>query len=500
VVRPLPEAFSMEQAFQRLAALPGCLWFDSACSGPDQTGRYSFLTADPVDTLRCDAETLSDANEAQDRAQNRAQHSPRTAAQALSGWQQMSQWLEGHIAHSMPATASSTLPPFQGGIAGLWGYEAARWLEPIGRAACDDLPTPPIALGLYDWVIAVDHHQDRAWLISQGIPETSWDRRLHRAVRRADQVIDWLNQPPGEWRPPPAWQLLTQPAKGFATAKHPALTSNFSPAGFRDAVAEIVQRIRRGDSFQVNLAQRLLYRQHLSSPELYLRLRASNPAPLAGYFDGGNFQVLSSSPEGFLRVKGRQVETRPIKGTVHRTGEAARDQQLAETLYESEKDRAENIMIVDLMRNDLSRVCDDQSVRVEKLCEVEPYAFVQHLVSVVRGVLREDRTIADLLTACFPGGSITGAPKVEAMRTISELEPNARGPYCGSLGYISCGGSADFNILIRTVTAAHGWLQIPVGGGITAKSDPVAEEQETWHKAEGMLRAILQEAAPPVLP
>ncbi len=462
----MPDDFSITEAFQCLAAIPGCLWLDSACTGPDDTGRYSFLTADPVDSIRCDAGHAD-------------------------GWQVMCEWLTHHLQHSMPATAVSRLPPFQGGIAGLWGYEAARWLEPIGQAAHDDLPTPPVALGLYDWVIAYDHQQQRGWLISQGMPESEWDRRLHRAVRRADEVIGWLRKGPQTCSPPPNRTPVQQLGPQFSTDFAADLTSNFTPAGFRQAVAEVVSRIRRGDSFQVNIAQRLLYPQLAPAAELYLRLRHSNPAPLSGYFDGGDFQVLSSSPEGFLRLNHGQVETRPIKGTIQRTGDVATDQQLAEQLYASEKDRAENVMIVDLMRNDLSRVCDDQSVRVEKLCEVEPYAFVQHLVSVVRGTLDESATVADLLSGCFPGGSVTGAPKVEAMRTISDLEPNPRGPYCGSLGYIGCGGTADFNILIRTVTAAHGWLQIPVGGGITAQSDPFAEEQETWHKAEGMLRAIV---------
>ncbi len=191
-----------------------------------------------------------------------------------------------------------------------------------------------------------------------------------------------------------------------------------------------------------------------------------------------------------MKLRGGRVETRPIKGTVRRTGEPSEDARLADELASSQKDLAENVMIVDLMRNDLSRVCEDESVQVQQLCKVERYQYVQHLVSVVEGRLRQGKTAVDLLRACFPGGSVTGAPKIEAMRSIARLEPNPRGPYCGSIGYISCGGDADFNILIRTITAAHGYWQIPVGGGITARSDPAEEEAETWAKAEGMLRAI----------
>jgi para-aminobenzoate synthetase component 1 len=233
----------------------------------------------------------------------------------------------------------------------------------------------------------------------------------------------------------------------------------------------------------------------MSSPELYMKLRRHNPAPFAAYYGHHAFQVLSSSPEGFLQLRQGRVETRPIKGTVRRTGDQLTDERLAEQLLSSEKDRAENVMIVDLLRNDLSRVCIDDSVQVRTLCGLEQYEHVQHLVSVVEGRLARGTTAVGLLRACFPGGSVTGAPKIEAMRTIARLEPNPRGPYCGSIGYIGCGGQADFNILIRTITTAGGYWQIPVGGGITARSDPEQEEAETWAKAEGMLRAIGESAA-----
>ncbi len=278
-------------------------------------------------------------------------------------------------------------------------------------------------------------------------------------------------------------------ASVFATDRE-GVTSNFSRQSYYAAVSDVVQRICDGDSFQVNLAQRLLRVADRSSADLYRRLRTENPAPLGAYYDGGDFQVLSSSPEGFLKVRGRHVQTRPIKGTVRRTGHDDINLKLAQKLIASEKDRAENVMIVDLMRNDLSRVCDDESVVVTQLCNVERYQFVQHLVSVVEGRLLPGLSVVDLLKACFPGGSVTGAPKIEAMRTIAELEKHPRGPYCGSMGYIGAGGNADFNILIRTITAAHGYWQVQVGGGITARSIPESEEYETWSKAEGMLRAM----------
>ena len=483
IVRRLPDDVCLVDAFARLSCLPGCLWLDSASQGPDDLhgqpiGRYSFLTADPLETLV-----------------------------AYEGdpdpWPKLADWCR-----RLPQDTDPSMPAFQGGIAGLLGYEAATWLEQVGTAAADDLPTPAVSLGLYDWTIAFDHQQGQGWIISQGLAARDESQRWVVACERADYFENLLlgNSPADI--PAAGQEIKTiRPGQNAAVVMespaiplqqqyqtdHPAVTSNFTSGQFQESVAEVVRAIHAGDSFQVNLAQRLLARQHMPSMDLYLRLRESNPAPFSAYYGGDGFSVLSSSPERFLRVRGSVVETRPIKGTVPRTGHESTDQTLAEELSESEKDRAENIMIVDLMRNDLSRVCLDESVRVQQLCKLERYEFVQHLVSVVTGELQEGKAVVDLLRACFPGGSVTGAPKIEAMRTIARLEPNPRGPYCGSIGYISCGGDADFNILIRTITAAHGHWQIPVGGGITARSVPASEEAETWAKAKGMLRALKQE-------
>ena len=284
----------------------------------------------------------------------------------------------------------------------------------------------------------------------------------------------------------PAEQLAPQ----FATGKLPELTSNFSREAYLEMVRRGVEYIYAGDVFQVNLAQRLLYPAREDAVSLYLRLRERNPAPFAAYFDLGDFQIVSASPERFLKVENRRVETRPIKGTRPRTGQLQADQRVAEELTASEKDRAENVMIVDLLRNDLSRVCRPESVVVSELCRLERYAFVQHLVSVVEGELADEFGPLDVLRAAFPGGSVTGAPKVRAMEIIAELEPTARGAYCGALGYIGFDGAMDTSILIRTITAGRGWWQFPVGGGIVAQSDPQREYEESWHKAEGLLRAI----------
>jgi para-aminobenzoate synthetase component 1 len=256
------------------------------------------------------------------------------------------------------------------------------------------------------------------------------------------------------------------------------------------AVQRTIDYIYAGDVFQVNLSQRLLAPARDDAVSLYRRLRRYNPAPMAGYFDLGAFQIVSSSPERFLRLAEGSVETRPIKGTRPRLGDPRLDQLAAAELAASEKDRAENVMIVDLLRNDLARVCMPQSVRVSQLCGVEAYPHVLHLVSAVCGQLQPSRSAIDLLRAAFPGGSVTGAPKIRAMEIIAELEPTARGAYCGSLGYLGFQGAMDLSILIRTMVAGRGWWQFPVGGGVVADSTPAREYQETWHKAEGLLRAL----------
>jgi para-aminobenzoate synthetase component 1 len=266
--------------------------------------------------------------------------------------------------------------------------------------------------------------------------------------------------------------------------------SNFESDRYQRAVQRVIEYIHAGDVFQVNLSQRLLHPAHADSISLYLELRQANPAPFAGFFDLGEHQICSTSPERFLRVRDRLVEARPIKGTRQRIARPEAHLFSGAALRGSGKDFAENVMIVDLMRNDLSRACDDDSVFVSQLCGVETYEYVQHLVSVVKGRLRDDASVLDLLSRSFPGGSITGAPKVRAMEIIAELEPTARGAYCGSLGYIGFDGSMDLNILIRTVTASGGWWQFPVGGGIIAQSEPRREYEETWHKAAGIVNAI----------
>jgi para-aminobenzoate synthetase component 1 len=392
-------------------------------------------------------------------------------------------------------TPRPDLPPFQGGWAGLFSYDLGRDWQSVPLARSDAFQTPHLALGFYDVVIAFDHQQNAAWIISQGFPETSPEARRDRASARLAYFREVIGSSSFSLAAAHDLATASRLPLDFTSAEYHVpdrlgLTSNFTPEAYRAAVSRVIDYIHAGDVFQVNLAQRLLLPADAPSVEAYCRLREVNPAPFAGYFDLGDSQILSASPERFLRVHDRLVETRPIKGTAQRFGNDAADRSAAIKLLNSSKNRAENVMIVDLMRNDLSMTCRPESVRVTQLCGLESFASVHHLVSAVEGELRDDKTPFDLLQTCLPGGSVTGAPKLRAMEIISELEPSARGAYCGALGYLGVGGQMDTSVLIRTVTAARGWWQFPAGGGIVAQSDPDAEYQETWHKARGLLRAL----------
>lgn len=393
------------------------------------------------------------------------------------------------------------LPPFQGGAAGLFGYELCHHIEVLPRPIHDDFACPDLAVGIYDWVIAFDHLTDQSWVISTGYPEPDPRRRDKCARQRAEQVKRWLDRPlpspsgkgaGGEsaGRDVTARQKTAIETPQYAIDGLPGITSNFDRSRYLQTIARAIEYTHAGDCFQVNIAQRLLTPARISPLELYSKLRERNPAPFAGYFDLGDRILISASPERFLRVDGGEIETRPIKGTRPRGNTPDEDRRLADELMASEKDHAENVMIVDLLRNDLGRVCEYASVRVEALCRLESYQYVHHLVSEVRGRLREGMKPTDLIRAAFPGGSVTGAPKIRAMEIITELEETARGPYCGSLGYLGFDGAMDSNLLIRTFVQGGGWLHFSVGGGIVADSVPEKEYAETWHKAEGLLRAL----------
>jgi para-aminobenzoate synthetase component 1 len=454
---PAPDPWAVAR---KLAHLPHLLFLDSAEKHPDR-GRYSYVAATPAGFRR---------------GRRRARTNPFTAEQSDLDRFRMS--------------AADGLPPFQGGIVGLFGYGLGGAFERVPAPRFDEFEFPDLATGAYGWVVSFDHLENRAWLVSTGFPETNPARRVQFAGQQLRAVIKQLqtsSSSPEGFTSPAAPELCEQ----YPLPNFPGVTSNFSRVGYEAAVRRAVEYVHAGDCFQVNISQRLLAPLREHPLDLYCRLRERNPAPFAAYFDLGDFQILSASPERFLRVyPGGQVETRPIKGTRPRGRTPEEDAALCRDLANSPKDRAENVMIVDLLRNDIGKVCAYGSVRVPRVCEIESFRFVHHMVSEVRGTLRPGQGPLDLLAAAFPGGSVTGAPKVRAMEVIAELEPTARGPYCGCLGWVGFDGAMDTNILIRTFTAGRGWVQFPVGGGIVADSDPAREYEETLHKAAGLLDAL----------
>jgi para-aminobenzoate synthetase component 1 len=467
LVEELSAGLDAWQVCQRLARLPHVLFLDSAAVLPE-LGRYSFVTADPFAWLTC-----SRGRVVLDGRQLPVADPFPVLADLLARWR---------------AQTLADLPPFQAGVAGLFGYDLCHHLERLPRPRFDEFRVPDLAVGCYDWVVGFDHVRQRAWLVSTGFPETKPQRRRLRAEGRLGAVKACLSGAGRADHAPPVAAAI-RPALAHAVPSLPGVCSNFTRGEYLAAVRRAIDYVHAGDCFQVNLAQRLL---HPATPPLglYQRLRERNPAPFAGYFDVGDCVIASASPERFLRVEGGRVETRPIKGTRPRGGTPDEDERLREELAHSAKDRAENIMIIDLLRNDLGRVCAYGSVEVAAVCRLETHPYVHHLVSEVRGCLRSGLGPVDLLRAAFPGGSVTGAPKVRAMEIIAELEPTARGPYCGSLGCLGFDGSMDTNILIRTFTAGGGWLQFPVGGGVVADSTPEGEYEETLHKAAGLAAAI----------
>jgi len=369
-----------------------------------------------------------------------------------------------------------THAPFWGGAVGYWAYDYGRRLESLPELAQDDTGLPDFVIALYDVVGAYDHDTREAWLISTGMPFQGADA-LDRAKERLASFRTRLEGASLHAAP------VEMPGVG------PMVSCTFTPEGYRRAVEAVRQSIARGDLFQANLSQRWsvpVPGAAARALELYEALAQHSPSPCAAFLHHGDHAVLSASPERFIELRGQHVETRPIKGTRPRGRTPEEDARLAAELLASDKDRAENVMIVDVSRNDLGRVCDTGTVTAGEVCALESFPQVHHLVSTVTGRLREGLDAFDLLHACFPGASITGAPKIRAMELIDALEPVRRHVYCGAIGWIGWDGDADWSIAIRTAVASGDTLRFAAGGGVTADSDPDTEYRETLDKAEGM--------------
>jgi para-aminobenzoate synthetase component 1 len=455
-ISELPYHPDSARLFEPLADLPWAVFLDSGSHHPGQS-RYDILAAEPYATLQ------TRGNMTEVRTRDGVQVSPDDPLELL----------RRHL--GPPARPQSALP-FWGGAIGYFGYDLARRFEKLPARAADAEKLPEMAVGLYDWAAVVDHLEQRAWLVG-GVrdPQTAarWDALAARFTESGER-----------------------PRVPFRVAA-PA-TSNLNEHEYAQAFHRIQDYIQAGDCYQINLAQRFAAPVAGDPWLAYQGLRVINPAPYSAYLNTPQAQILSASPERFLKLERGAVETRPIKGTRPRVGHPRLDAELIEALRASEKDRAENVMIVDLLRNDLSKVCLPHSVRVPRLFEVESFATVHHLVSTVTGTLAPVRDALDLLRACFPGGSITGAPKRRAMQIIEELEPQRRGVYCGAIGYLGCNGNMDLNIAIRTLVVADGTARFWAGGGIVADSQLDAEYRETFDKARALLRLLEQSAVPQI--
>jgi para-aminobenzoate synthetase component 1 len=436
------------QRLHRLSSLPWFVFLDS-CRASGAGGRYDIAAWSPRLTLttRAGHTRIDDGGAARDHADDPF---------AL-------------VARCLGDEARHPVLPFCGGAIGVWGYDLARRVEHLPQQARRDIDFPDMAVGIYDRCLVVDHELRAAWYVHRRVEEATVAEDLAR-----------LTVP----------RTLTPAAISTDFVVTSSVRPEIAFAQYAAAFARIQRYIRAGDCYQVNYAQRFSAGCAGDAWDAYQRLRLLNSAPFAGFLRTPFGAVLSSSPERFIEVRDGVVETRPIKGTRARSPDRARDAALAAELRTSAKDRAENVMIVDLLRNDLGKCCEVGTVTAPGLFEVESFARVHHLVSTVRGRLRAGQGVLDLLRACFPGGSITGAPKVRAMEIIEELEPTRRSVYCGSLGYVSHDGQMDTNIAIRTLLQAGERLYCWAGGGIVTDSVLADEYQESLDKAAAMLNVF----------
>ena len=443
----LPYIEDSADLFDAIADKPWAVMLDSG-PGHSRRGRYDILAADPFITLVT-------------RGERTEIHGPDgSVLSPKDPFELVREVLQ-------PQDEDDTELPFQGGAIGYYGYDLARRIERLPAIAKDDEQLPEMVVGIYDWALVVDHEKRCSWLVSAGRDAATrelWPELIRRFSASAESVE----------------------RESFEAAGQ--VESSLTYAQYADAFQRIQDYIRNGDCYQVNFAQRFRVDVTGDPWMAYRQLRDINPAPFAAYMNLPFAQVLSASPERFLSLHNGRVITQPIKGTRPRSAEPGVDWMLGHSLLNSAKDRAENVMIVDLLRNDLSKNCSLKSVKVPKLFELQSFATVHHLVTTITGRLDWGRDALDLLRGCFPGGSITGAPKIRAMEIIDEQEPFRRGVYCGTIGYIGFDGRMDSSIVIRTITHAQGRMYFWAGGGITTGSTLDGEYQESFDKAAAMLK------------
>jgi len=445
LITEIPYQADTSLFFNALADKPWAVFLDS---GQDKKG-FDIISAMPFCTL------LTKGKE------TRIEYNQQISSSTLPALSLVRQYL------GKPMTPIPNIP-FCGGAMGWFSYDLARQLEKIPNLIKDHQPLADMAIALYDWALIINHQKQKCHLVSQ--------QKHSETIKIWQQLINLFKNPiiyQGE-----PFQV-TQPIQAAITKKQ-----------YQQCFNKIKHYIKEGDCYQINYAQSFTTQATGSGWLAYKKLRQIAPAPFSAFINHPQAQILSTSPERFISLRYGMVETKPIKGTSPRFKDKKQDQQSALELSKSTKDRAENIMIVDLLRNDLGRCCQIGSVHVPKLCDIESFSNVHHLVSTVRGLLQQDKQAIDILMACFPGGSITGAPKIRAMQIIESLEIKRRAIYCGSIGYIGFDGQMDTNIAIRTLIYKAGEVSFSVGGGIVYDSQMHAEYQETLDKASGLIQFL----------
>jgi para-aminobenzoate synthetase component 1 len=465
LINEFPTRRSPESLVEQLRGERGVVLLRSAL--PDAAARYSFVTARPMLAFRSFGSRCEITRHCDGHTQKLFGNPWRVLDSMMARYELLDE---------------VDLPFPLGGCFGYWGYDLKNFVElHLPRRAVNDLELPHCQVGFYDSLVVFDHQLGKTFIISTGLNADG----SRSKTRARDQQKFWtklLNNPSTL----PDATRNTQ----HATPISPAISSSLTRSLFLDRVAQVQGYIRSGDVYQVNLSHRLAAACPMSGWEFFQRLASVSPAPFSAYLDCGEFQIASSSPELFLRLSGPHILTRPIKGTRPRSADPTRDAQLTYELQTSPKEMAELVMITDLLRNDLGRVCEYGSVQVPELVRLERYPQVQHLVSTVEGRMRRDVTHFAAFASCFPGGSITGAPKIRAMEIIDELEPVTRGPYTGAIGYLGFNRESQLSIAIRTAVCARENIYFNVGAGIVADSNAEAEYEETLAKARGFLAAL----------
>ena len=458
-------------AFLKLAAGDGAgrpsFLLESAEQG--QVGRYSFLGFRPRAVLRWSEGVLTEWS-GEEAVSGEA---PGASIEAPDPYLAVSE----HMSRYRPAPVEG-LPPFAGGAVGFFGYDLVRTVEPLGDPNPDPLGLPDMALMITDVMLAFDHLRHELTILACAFADDGGiDAAYARAAESIADVRRLLRGPV----PPPA-EAVSREA--------PSFSSNMEREDFEGAVARIIRYIHAGDAFQVVPSQRFSAEARSHPFSIYRGLRAVNPSPYMYFLEFGDFELAGASPEPLVKVSGRRVETRPIAGTYPRGESEDADRRLAEQLVNDPKERAEHVMLVDLSRNDLGRVCEYGSISVDELMVVETYSHVLHIVSQVSGELREGIGAMDVLRSALPAGTLSGAPKVRAMQIIDELEPHKRCSYGGAIGYLSWGGDLDTAIHIRTVVVKDGQVHVQAGGGTVADAKPAYEFNESVNKAKAVFRAV----------